>query len=388
MARRYYIVGKLNREDGVGTLHAFAGEGSPKTEESVDSPKWPAEYIASQQVGLSLLCAFIESTPPSLIPAPAVRGLVQTLSSFGTLRLFREWAGPQRDYAEQEIDLRHATPWASTCNSRNQNGPNRPLQSGSTYWQSKANREETEWRVSFKESKLLSSIALNWHKQSLPARVTVLLSNDFGKNFNEVASHFVPPIDSAEMYIALELPLHATHLSFQFDKFAKCNEPDNRNKERFHKLERVRLFSPLQNMTNISTRKLCHRLSNWLLSVAASPRNQNPAVASTFDGILNKSHEEPFTVGVEDEIALLEARLEVLRKRRVTTADAPEALEEKLGTTGSSLHGQVVSVENGSSSDLALGALQLLALSSGSLDVTLSFRNSFSQDALCLQNLN
>ena len=66
---------KLNREDGVGTLHAFAGEGSPKTEESVDSPKWPAEYIASQQVGLSLLCAFIESTPPSLIPAPAVRGL-------------------------------------------------------------------------------------------------------------------------------------------------------------------------------------------------------------------------------------------------------------------------------------------------------------------------
>jgi len=133
---------------GAGTGGALA-----EPEKNIDSPKWPAEYIATQQLGLSLLCSFISSIPTGAVPTPPLADLSATLTSFAPLQLFREWAGAQRGYAERELDLRTegAEPWASTCNSKTQNGPNRALQPGSTYWQSKANREETEWRVSFKE---------------------------------------------------------------------------------------------------------------------------------------------------------------------------------------------------------------------------------------------
>ena len=97
---------------GAGTGGALA-----EPEKNIDSPKWPAEYIATQQLGLSLLCSFISSIPTGAVPTPPLADLSATLTSFAPLQLFREWAGAQRGYAERELDLRTegAEPWASTC---------------------------------------------------------------------------------------------------------------------------------------------------------------------------------------------------------------------------------------------------------------------------------
>ncbi len=104
-------------------------------------------------------------------------------------------------------------------------------QPGSQYWQGKPKRSQennnnyvSEWCLAFGAPLALSAVALTWHKASLPERLTLRRSADGGLSWTEVASHLVPPLDSAEMYLSLPAGLPpTTNLILTFVGFAKCN---------------------------------------------------------------------------------------------------------------------------------------------------------------------
>jgi hypothetical protein len=199
----------------------------PKDE--VVGNQWPSEYIATQQLGLSLLCSFLEAIPINSVPIKPLLELMKTLEGLGPLRLYNDWSGPQRSYAEREIDLLNMVPPpepnCSSCNSAETSGPKKPLQPGSSYWCSRSKREHSQWGLKFlgSSSITISSIILIWHKASLPERVDVKISSDRGANFKQVTSMLVPSRDSAEMLISFNEPLVVTDLLLDFSKFAKCN---------------------------------------------------------------------------------------------------------------------------------------------------------------------
>ena len=89
-------------------------------------------------MGLDLLCAFVENTPPGEVPAAVLGSLQRTLASLGTLRLYPEKAGSERagaaSVAERELDLVAMDPAPvpsappELCQSVKTSGPVRPLE--------------------------------------------------------------------------------------------------------------------------------------------------------------------------------------------------------------------------------------------------------------------
>lgn len=260
------------------------------------------------QVGLSLLCSFLEAIPTNAVPTKPLSDLVKTLEALGPLRLFEDWSGPQRSYAERELDVLSMEPppepYCSTCGSQEHSGPKRPLQPGSLYWCSKAKREHSEWGVRFASTITVSSIVLNWHKASLPERVTVKVSNDRGVTYTKVATSMVPSRDSAEMLIALPVPHDVTDLQLVFTKFAKCNIEGS---GRCHKLERIKIMEPLLDLPNVPTRQVVTKLTSWLLEVA-----QKSNIAGSNENISGVDDSNDLSLSALQLLALASGSLEAL----------------------------------------------------------------------------
>ena len=139
----------LNDGGAMGSSGGSAGGGlGSDGEVSMSaSTEWPDPYVATQQVGLSLLCSFVTAIPPELAPVQPLSELTRTLEAFGPLRLFDDWAGAQRLHAEVDVDLAslpNAVASCSSCHSSDSVGPHRAMQRGSSYWGSKARKNNTE----------------------------------------------------------------------------------------------------------------------------------------------------------------------------------------------------------------------------------------------------